>query len=264
MLKMLRKSIRLFDPQADAVLLTDTESPLPGLNTKYELQRGQIRWESLMFERTVAQLHYLQANEHKEPIAFIDSDMLVNARLDSIFEHDFDVALTWRRSANMPINGGLIIVNNLRPAHGLQFMTEFKAIYESHYSGEDDWYGDQYALRDWLGMAHREMKRNLLVDVRGCRVLLLDCDHFNHSPPENACGYVARDPKVRIMHFKGARKRFMRRYYEAHLDCMGPRQRLQRLRQWRARTILTGLERECEISKADDRQGPTDQAPNNG
>jgi hypothetical protein len=217
MIDLLFRSAHLFHSQIRCTVLTDKKSSIKGITSEFQRVESDIDHSALMLSRTIAQMDYLEKNAFDKPIIFIDSDILVNAPLTELFELDFDVALTWRISFKMPINGGLLILNNRRPEVAKRFFRKFCDIYRQNYADRSAWYGDQLALRDAIGMHYKDMADGLIVGIDGCKVLLLSCDTYNFSPHNE---YQAINSDLRdkaILHFKGQRKRLMAPFFNVWL-----------------------------------------------
>lgn len=242
MIDMMFSSARLFDRHATRVVLTD-EATSFGRQARHidRVVRHRIDGARLMLERANAQQRYVQACSFETPLVILDSDILVNAPLASIFARDFDVAVTWRHNAAQPINGGFLVLNNRRPDVVRAFFRRFIETYKKKYAeGHAGWFGDQLALRDCVGLPLCEMERHEIVEVDGCRILLLSCDSHNYSP-DNRFSEIAADlPAKVILHFKGERKRLMAPYWRAWLR---PRASISPLVQFRARQERKAIER---------------------
>lgn len=217
MIDMLFRSVRIFHAQSRCTLLSNPETRVDGIRAPFDKFNLQVNHSALMLSRSEAQLAYLQAQDFSQPLVFIDSDILINAALTPLFEEDFDVALTWRQSSTMPINGGLIILNNRRPEIAKKFFRDFVEIYRKNYADQGAWYGDQLAMRDLVGLNHRQMQQASLIHIQDCRVLLLSCDIYNFSPENNFNSIVNRPIEKAVLHFKGERKRLMSAFWDAHL-----------------------------------------------
>lgn len=218
MIDMMAASARLHHKNARVVVLSDQATSFEACRAKLDgIERFDMYSSKLMFERTKAQCHYIQASSFASPLVVIDSDILVNAPLKDLFKRDFDVAVTWRENKIQPINGGLLILNNRRPEVVKAFFRKFLAIYETQYAQQGAWFGDQLALRDAVGRSLKQLKAKELVEVDGCRILMLPCDTYNFSPDNRFAEVAAyRSDKV-ILHFKGERKRLMGPYWQAWL-----------------------------------------------
>lgn len=219
MINLMFASAELFHPGLKKTVLTAMNTQLEGLNCSASLLRFDLVSERLMLERTKAQLMHVRASSFERPMVILDSDILINASLAPIFKQDFDVALTWRPSINMPINGGLIVLNNLRPEAAKGFFERFLTMYQEKYANEESaaWFGDQLALRDLVGLHHSQMSKQQIVSVDGCRILLLPCETYNFSPADRYGDICNKFTDKAVLHFKGQRKRLMHPFWEAQL-----------------------------------------------
>ena len=174
-------------------------------------------------ERTKLQLNYIQSNDFNRPIVLLDSDILINRPLSPIISEEFDVALTWRKSKEQPINGGFMILNNTRPEISKHFFKRYASTYEVKYQDRASWWGDQLALRDSVGLSPSEYSSKIIVDSEGCRICLLPCMEYNFSPENNFQGVDSPLKSKFVLHFKGERKRFMKSFWTAWLSQRGTR-----------------------------------------
>ncbi|MFO6418780.1 hypothetical protein ACLBKS_01080 [Hylemonella sp. W303a] len=219
MIDMMFASVRLFHPKAVRVMLSDRSTSFDRIHSRLDrLIRGDVDGSRLMLERTRAQWLYVQASAFEQPIVMLDSDILINESLAPVFQRSFDVALTWRENDEQPVNGGLMILNNQRPEMVRRFFEKFMSIYQEQYAeGQAAWFGDQLALRDCLGLKLKEFSRQDVIEVDGCRVLLLPCDIYNFSPDNRYEEIADGLPGKRVLHFKGERKRLMGPFWRAWL-----------------------------------------------
>lgn len=217
MIDLLFRSAKLFHQDSTCFLLTDLATNAEAISFPHHAVRRPVDYSTLMWSRTLAQQYFIESSDFSQPIILIDSDIIINGSLKPLFWEDFDVALTWRKSAIMPINGGLIILNNKRPDAAISFFDRFVACYRDQYSPQATWYGDQLALRDCVGLNHRQMSESRIVTIAGAKILLLPCETYNYSPT-NAFGAIRdRLPDKVILHFKGRRKRLMELFWDCHL-----------------------------------------------
>jgi hypothetical protein len=219
-IELLFRSVNVFHPHSKISLLTSASTDLTALKVHYSRLDCEIDPKALMMSRSLAQQNMVHKNDFSLPIILIDSDILLNGNLDYVFQQDFDVALTWRKSLKMPINGGVLILNNRRPNVVRKFFDDFVTIYRDNYIDSAGWYGDQFALRDLCGVTYREMRDRKIIEVGGCKVLFLPGDHYNFSPEGRYAAVMSRFPDIVILHFKGNRKRFMNAYWLAHLQLL--------------------------------------------
>ena len=150
-------------------------------------------------------------------LAFLDSDVLVNGSLDSLFLEDFDIGLTIRDHERHPVNGGVIVAQERRPAAVRRFFARLHDIYRQHHSEASSWFGDQEALFDLLGRQNSSTLRSRMLHVEGCRIRLLPCDRYNFSPTASPAAIRTPLHDRLILHFKGQRKPLMERFWLAHL-----------------------------------------------
>lgn len=242
MIDMMFASARLIDRSARTVVLTDSNTDFSLCSTPIDaIVRTDIDAGKLMLERTCSQLSYIETSTFSAPIVILDSDILINAPLKPIFDVDFDVALTWRASKVQPINGGFLILNNRRPDVSRRFFQKFSSIYLERYAEQAAWYGDQLALRDCVGLSLTELRKHTLLEVDGCRILLLPCDSHNFSPDNKYTEIQADRPEKVVLHFKGERKRLMAPYWHAWLKPRRSFSPFVHLRAKQERKSLAGL-----------------------
>ena len=172
---------------------------------------------SVMLDRTRAQKAYIDAYDFAEPLIFIDTDMLLNQDLGPLFEQDFDIGLTWRPLAAEPINGGLILVNNRRPAEARAFFDEFLALYEQSFSEQATWFGDQAALCRLLDVPAHGTELPRPQRLGAARIQFFPCDTFNFTPLNHAAALASPLDDKAVLHFKGPRKWMMHLYWQAYL-----------------------------------------------
>ena len=212
---MMLRSARVFSPGMDATVLTDVHTDLAGMSFPVKHVASHMNPQRLMLERAIAQRNYILASNFSAPIVLLDSDILINGSLMPVFRQAFDVALTWRPDRRMPINGGFLILNNQRPERAKQFFSRFVSMYLERYADKADWFGDQLAFRDCVGLSHEQMVDREIVDIDGCRVLLLPCSTYNFSPKNQYRSICAHLSGKVVLHFKGQRKRLMSPYWKA-------------------------------------------------
>jgi hypothetical protein len=89
-------------------------------------------------------LEELEKSEDKE-ICFIDCDMVVMRDPSEIFQKDFDIAYTVRKSRKPPVNGGVIFIK--KNERSIQTIRKFKEINDAMYrnKGLHDVYRKKYA-----------------------------------------------------------------------------------------------------------------------
>lgn len=241
MIDMMFASARLQHPRARRTVLSDARTALDAIARRLDaVERREMDCSQLMLERAVSQERHLMRSAFDRPMVVLDSDILLNAPLSDLFARDFDVALTWRGdNPAQPINGGFMILNNRRPEVVRAFFARYMDLFRGRYAKTDaGWFGDQLALRDSLGLTATEMQAQPMVDVAGCRVLLLPCDTHNFSPANRYAEIVHPAPGRAVLHFKGERKRLMAPYWEAWL---APRASWSLRTHWQAQRVRQRL-----------------------
>jgi len=204
-------SAKRFHPDCRTVLLTDQTSTYPDLDC--EIIRYPLDRNTLTLSRTRAQLEFLKNGTEASHLLFLDTDMLVQSRLEDIFTCDFDVALT-ARPHNMPINGGLIMIKAFHYNQALLFMSQLLAHMELKPPPFKKWFGSQLAFKDMLALTSMPDEEGDTVIYQSIRLLILPCDTYNFSPHLEA---PQPYPHKRIVHFKGPRKPLQVPYYEKYL-----------------------------------------------
>lgn len=219
MLDLLFRSARLWHHEARCTLLTDEGTRVQGVRGAVRQLRAAVDHGALMLSRSLAQLACVAASDFARPIVLLDSDILLRGSLQPLFEEDFDVGLTWRENREMPINGGLVVLNNRRPEVVRRFFERFVTIYRERHGAENaGWYGDQLALRDCVGLGPDEIRKLRVLEHEGCRIRFLPCEIYNFSPDNRFAAIEKGLPDKLVLHFKGQRKRLMEPFWEAFLQ----------------------------------------------
>jgi len=224
MIEMMFLSAQYVCPGSKLSVLTSENTDLDRLNVKFERHNAKVAMKELMYRRLLAQYDYLKKDSFSQPIMMLDSDILINKNFDRVFEKDFDVALTWRDDPKgMPINGGVIFINNKRPKAVLEFFSGWLDVYREKFPEDMRWFGDQKALAKMLKkyISLEEMRgavgREKVVDVGQAKVLFLSCDDYNFSPDNNLSSVSRFYQDKYLLHFKGERKALMLMYFQAFL-----------------------------------------------
>ncbi|ANL26670.1 SAM-dependent methyltransferase protein [Rhizobium phaseoli] len=213
MIGLMWASFRRFHPGSTLTILTDTDSrlKLPGAT----ILRRKIDANRIMYERMVWQRDALSSLSTEYPIFLLDSDMLCLGSFSHLFKDEtasFDLALTFRRSHNSPINGGLLIVNTGEKTRKrvIDMMSHMIDNYAGMSEDEKTWFGDQVALRDLVALHHSKMRNLNVVENEQGRILLLDCAQYNFTPKLG--DRLRPSAKCRLFHFKGSLKHYMAPY----------------------------------------------------
>lgn len=215
---ILFQSARHFHPDCRCIVLTDETTQL-AMPEGIELYRAPAArredplWSRLCAERDLLRSGTVDENSH---VAFLDSDIVLNAPLDPAFEiaPDFDVALTYRRDPgllDMPMNAGVLLARAGRTDAILRFFDAVLAEYRQNYR-DDLWWGEQ---RSMAAVAGSEAFADPPPPVIACdsfRIGMLPGHRFNYTPARGE--ERARIPDERtILHFKNNRKPYMETYW---------------------------------------------------
>jgi hypothetical protein len=217
LMRLMIKSVSLWHPSSSMTLLTNARTAAWRLPWHCQRVVKEVTPRNLMLERAIAQERYVLESSMAAPMVLLDSDILLNGSLEKVFHRTFDVALTWRPNHEMPINGGLIILNNERPEAVKSFFSRYVSVYQTKYADQARWFGDQLALQDCVTLRAEDMSEYDIVERDGCRLLLLPCSIYNFSPHNRYRAICSRLPDKAVLHFKGQRKRLMAPFWRAWL-----------------------------------------------
>lgn len=164
-----------------------------------------------------------ELNEHVQGqmnhYIFTDSDIAVVDDLGQLFDRypSFHLALTFRNNKDQPLNSGFIAVRGT--SVGLQrareFLEEVLKAYTTRYMRASRMLGDQLALA-WVVRSHPSFDQRRFSkpvafseEINGASILFLPCSLYNWTPPEGAGQFHGMPLDVKVVHFKGSRKRLM-------------------------------------------------------
>lgn len=199
--------------------MTDEFTPFDATLSKVDVQRSSINHGEIMLERTRRQSAFLNADPLDKPVVFFDTDMLLLEPISPLFERDFDIALTLRPSGRMPVNGGLIFINNRRPDLVRLFFQSLKDHIERKAQGQKrEWYGDQIALADIVGEVNVTRDRDTIREINGLRILFLDAARYNYSPNRDHPVLWSNLSGISLYHFKGRCRIYMRDFWTKRIN----------------------------------------------
>ncbi|XP_024400488.1 uncharacterized protein [Physcomitrium patens] len=231
----------------DAVLRAFLESiqvSMPGTTrvtiiTNHNKLRGElpqdIDWKptsrhfsrrNLMIQRLQSYIELLDSmiedrkNNSSSPVShaiFSDFDMIVVDDLGCVFKEfpHFDIAFTFRNNQRQPINSGVIMVRGTfgSLSRATQLLKEVVKIYLAKFRHAFGVLGDQLALADIVKgtLQARAFQEGVPVEatVMTTKTLFLPCVIYNWTPPEGAGQFQGMPTEVKVLHFKGRRKRLM-------------------------------------------------------
>ncbi|KZV53258.1 hypothetical protein F511_21515 [Dorcoceras hygrometricum] len=233
--------IQVSMPRSNIFILTDPASELRLHRDMVTIQpiQGEYSRDKLMLQRIRSYIGFLeirlekmtQRREQVSHFIFTDSDMAVVNDLGHIFTDypTFDLALTFRNNHDQPLNSGFIAVRGTAEGirRGVAFLREVLEVYSSKYMKASRMLGDQLAL-SWVVRSdpkfneRRFSKREaFVVKIGDASVLFLPCSSYNWTPPEGAGQFHGMPLDVKVVHFKGSRKRLMLEawnFWSSHSD----------------------------------------------
>ncbi|KAI3869652.1 hypothetical protein MKX03_011849 [Papaver bracteatum] len=221
--------IKVSMPQSNVVILTDPASDLSMHRNNVNVVpiAGEYSRDKLMLQRIKSYIAFLEMKleehsrkqEYNHHYIFTDSDMSVVDDLGQIFQNypKFHLALTFRNNKEQPLNSGFIAVRGTHDGilRAKVFLKEVLEIYSSKYMEASRMLGDQKALA-WIVMSHPSFDAKrftrpqpFIDEIHGASALFLPCAIYNWTPPEGAGQFHGMPLDVKVVHFKGSRKRLM-------------------------------------------------------
>ena len=222
--QLIRRNIAIAlwsNPGSRIILVTDSAFIPQGMaDNRVSIVRFDLADGEPMFERVVAMLAYVESAAFTAPTIFLDSDAFLIRHAAGLFANNFDVAVTYRDiGGQMPINEGVIIVNDRRPDSVRPFFRRYLATYltlERHpvvletYGKVRRWRGGQLSINAISGGWHRYSAGILDSDL-GARVAYLPCSRYNYSPDQEGEISAAMLTRALVLHLKGSRKPWLDR-----------------------------------------------------
>ncbi|CAN1308106.1 hypothetical protein LINPERPRIM_LOCUS27242 [Linum perenne] len=215
-------------PRSNVVILTDPASdlsvhrnhvtvyPVQGEYSRNKLMLQRIRSYITFLDIKLKDLHSTGRVNH---YIFTDSDIAVVDDLGHMF-HDypnFHLALTFRNNKGQPLNSGFIAVRGTQDGllRSKKFLEKVLQVYRSKYMSASRMLGDQLALA-WVIRSNPAFDSSRFskpqafeADINEASVLFLPCALYNWTPPEGAGQFHGMPLDVKVVHFKGSRKRLM-------------------------------------------------------
>ncbi|EFH58263.1 hypothetical protein ARALYDRAFT_903971 [Arabidopsis lyrata subsp. lyrata] len=218
--------IQVTMPKSNVVILTDPASDLSIQQSNVMVQpvQGDYSRGNLMLQRIRSYITFLEMKLEKNEgginhYIFTDSDIAVVDDIRAIFDKhpSFHLALTFRNNKDQPLNSGFIAVRGTREGilRAKVFLEEVLKAYKTKYMKASRMLGDQLALV-WVVKSHPSFDAKRFTkpqaftqEIAGASVLFLPCVLYNWTPPEGAGQFHGMPLDVKIVHFKGSRKRLM-------------------------------------------------------
>ncbi|KAK4578578.1 hypothetical protein RGQ29_028611 [Quercus rubra] len=221
--------IQVTMPQSNVIILTDPASDLHMRRNRVTIHpiQGEYSRDKLMLQRIRSYIAFLDTRledlSHREGhithYIFTDSDISVVDDLGQIFQEypNFHLALTFRNNKEQPLNSGFIAVRGTSDGilRAKAFLQEVLKVYSLKYMSASRMLGDQLALA-WVvksdpsfDMRKFTKPQAFVEKIGGASVLFLPCAIYNWTPPEGAGQFHGMPLDVKVVHFKGSRKRLM-------------------------------------------------------
>ncbi len=173
-----------------------------------------------MFERVVTMAAYVSSLAFNAPTVFLDSDAFLIRPMSNIFANNFDVAVTYRANPGMmPINEGVIYVNDRDPNAVIRFFRRYLATYLrlenmpdviADYGNIRRWRGGQLSINGVSG-AQSRYARSIRITHDAIRLAYLPCSQFNLSDISEQEITRALIDRCAVLHLKGNRKSWLDR-----------------------------------------------------
>jgi hypothetical protein len=219
------------NPRARVLLLTD-ETFLHELqpHSRLNISRLPFNAREPMFERVVMMAAYVRSRLFRQPTVFLDSDAFLLRPVHNLFANHFDVGLTHRNIVGqMPINEGVIFVNNLNPHNVIQVFNTYVASYlaierdpslAKLYSNLRRWRGGQLALNSIAqgGQAYMSGLSNRSDPDKGPKIVYLPCSSYNLSQISEEEVTPSLPKRAAVLHLKGPRKIWLSNLKESVLS----------------------------------------------
>ncbi|MDP4822517.1 MAG: hypothetical protein NWR47_01055 [Aestuariivirgaceae bacterium] len=216
--KLLRHSVHAQDRHAEFTILTDHQTAVCGSLGCHHVVRGDIDQSEVMLARARLQYQFILDHDFRTPVIFIDTDILVFKDIRHLFDQPFDIGLTVRANEEMPVNGGILFVNNKNPEAARQFFRQLLSLIEAQGKDERNWYGDQYALAQIIGKRLAQDGTGTVIEAAGARILILPSDRYNYSPKASRPNLFKGLDDISVYHFKGRSRTYMKAFWDYRID----------------------------------------------
>lgn len=179
--EMCLSQARRYHPDANFVHMTDTQTErLPGVD---ECWRGE--WDGQIETVFLLRAQLLSLIDDR-PTIYLDSDTLVRGSLGRAFTRPFQVGLTYRDNKGMRYNAGVMFSRSR--AFWVSLLDRIE-------------HGPRHYMMTECALADE-------VDTKKWDVAEFPCSVWN-----NYWMSKLKMPKAKVLHYKGARKKWMREHY---------------------------------------------------
>jgi hypothetical protein len=210
--------------RARIILLTDEFFEFSSYSALFdEVFRVPVIRDELLLSRAMSYLSLVAQFKWDTPLVLLDYDILILKKIEHVFSSQHDVYVTCRNYAeHMPVNGGVVMLNNVRPSECYRFYREVVDTYRTLPDETLRWWGDQIALSNavFKGKTVDIDTMSEVLTSSQIRVKLLERMSFNFTPYDVDSGLpvpASLDQRAKerllndvfIAHFKGPRKHLM-------------------------------------------------------
>ncbi|MEQ8733911.1 MAG: hypothetical protein RIC29_03240 [Rhodospirillaceae bacterium] len=207
---------RMFNPSARIIFICGQGDDVSFVPDDVVIVRLPLKSEWLMYERVVSLTAYARSKSFTSNTVMLDSDAIPNYSLKTVFELNFDVALTYRQpSTLMTLNEGVIFVGFGEDGRKSQkFFERYLATYEQlcenefvikQYKEIRRWRGGQLALNG-AGKAIGFMSEFDQTYANEALVRYLQGEDYNFSVIVGESYDLERLRRKYILHLKGPMK----------------------------------------------------------
>ena len=165
----------------------------------------------------ILRLHrdYLHSAKEGDCWIVCDPDFLFFSDVSCVFEGDFDVAMTVRKSSDMPHNSGIFFIKNRNGSANRFFDLQVNLI-EQNFMNNSQWFGDQLVLAHIAKNATHNSEKNFF-EYDDLRIKILEANEFNYSPNREHPNLLST-PTCRAYHFKGRCRSYMRYFFKHYCN----------------------------------------------
>ena len=221
------QSIQQSHPHARCILLTDRETPDPGLKN-VEMIRYDLNPKEPVSSRLKALIRYLESINEKTPVVFSDYDMIFQKNIENLFEKSFDIAFTYRKGETeerstdqeyypYPINAGLFLIHPDGRQQALDFLKAVERFFEKNYPDYKVWSGEQISINQFIGAKNIHQSYPNPIHIGKTTILLFPAAEYNYTVGGSAF-LLDYQPNKTILHFKGPRKQLMLEYWQTFYE----------------------------------------------
>lgn len=212
-------SVALFHPNSRRILIVDQQVDVKKLRGPFETRKEKRNTPFFPLEKFAAWRHFLlDSNKEEGPVLFMDWDIIVQERLDSIFlgEQDFFICYTDKKEIGPNhFNVGVMGVganSKKKVAHFFHLLLFM--IQSNKAASMIDWWGDQAAVEAVFAPYWEQIlsKQEAYLPRENLHVKFLDEAIYNRPMYD----YLNTLIEAKILHFRGNAKKKLLLYWHNH------------------------------------------------